>query len=198
MNRWLFFTWLYPPAPGGVEEIVRATARGFADRCREVLVVTSATPDVGAGDRVEDGVRVIRLAGLHPRDTAPVPEEELGAVVEAFAPDAIHAHLLTYPWMPDRSAAVARALRRSPAPLLDQAHGGDPSQDREACVRLMGLVDAVVCDSAYIRGELEALAALASTLIVTWSSATGSHGATSGGQNPAFPLKSSHVSRGKV
>jgi glycosyltransferase involved in cell wall biosynthesis len=158
MSRWLFFTWMYPPAPGGVEEIVRATAQGFAARGREVLVVTSATPDVGAGERVEDGVRVIRLEGLHPSDRAPVPEEELAATVEAFAPDVIHAHMLSYPWMPERSATVTRALRRSGETLLDQAHGGDPQQDAESCLRLMCGVDAVVCDSAYIRDVLVALA----------------------------------------
>ena len=58
MSRWLLFTWLYPPAPGGVEEIVRATAQGFSARGRDVVVVTAATPAVGRGDRIEDGVRV--------------------------------------------------------------------------------------------------------------------------------------------
>src|SRR4051794_24555143 len=145
MNRWLFFTWVYPPAPGGVEEIVRATAQGFSASGRDVVVVTSATPAVGSGERDEDGVRLIRLDGLHPADHAPVQEDELERLVTTFAPDVVHTHLLSYPWMPERSEAVMRAVRHSGAPLIDQAHGGDLKQNDRACLQLMRKLDAIVC-----------------------------------------------------
>ena len=156
----LVFSYFYPPFVGGAELIARAGARGLARRGHTVTVLTAAPRDRILPAAVEeDGVLVIRDPQLHPA----LPEDEdfsvlyerVAHLLDCSAFDGVHSHLLTYPWVGRRSAAILAQIDERRLPLVDQAHGGDPELQALRCVELMQRVERVVSDSDYATRRME-------------------------------------------
>ena len=160
----LVFSYFYPPFVGGTENIAQAGVEGLAANGHQITVLTSAAP--GKSEtlrRIKQGrVKIISLPYLHPfRDES----EALAALPDRlhrlFAHerfDGVHAHLLTYPWAPARSACLLHAFAEYGIPVVDQAHGGTPERDVGTCLKLLDLIDGMIADSLYAKQLIENLA----------------------------------------
>lgn len=161
--RLLVFSCFYPPYVGGVENIARAAVEGLAARGHDVTVLTSGDvpPGEAAVQRTPAGARVVRMAWAHPRRdegwALREAERLVPRLLDSGGFDLVHAHLLTYPWTPDRSRWLLRELAARELPVVDQAHGGTPERDASLCLELMAQVRGLIADSHAAERQLRML-----------------------------------------
>ncbi|WP_162794515.1 glycosyltransferase family 4 protein [Nocardioides houyundeii] len=119
----------FPPRVGGSSHLSEALAKGYAARGHDVLVVTAAYADAPAYEE-RDGLRIVRLpAVMLPESklavsfdlsfaTRPSLRRRLAALLDDFAPDAIHQH----GQMMDLTWATGAYARRRGVPTLLSIH----------------------------------------------------------------------------
>lgn len=109
------------PEGGGQGKVVSKVSMELAGRGHEVTVV-SATRE-GAGEHMEDGVRVIKLKPTFVLSNTPVKLglfSDLNTVIKKTKPDAVYAHT-PVPYFAD---VAALAARRNRIPLILHYHSG--------------------------------------------------------------------------
>lgn len=130
-RRILHLSWEYPPLVyGGLGRHVHALAEAQAARGDDVTVLTQASPQARADDRV-NGVRILRVP--HDPPTVPFDEAHLLAwvmgmesaiarrgieIVDDHAPDIVHAH----DWMMAHAAATVTSAAQGAAALVATIH----------------------------------------------------------------------------
>ncbi|MFC4449627.1 glycosyltransferase family 4 protein [Halorussus aquaticus] len=114
----------YPPWDrGGAQRIAAQLAEGYDDRGHEVAVLTAVERRADAGRATANGVAVRKLWSPKPRSVLPYLTlhnpfvvRRIGRVLDAFDPDAVHAHNVHYL----SNAGLRAAARR--APVVETYH----------------------------------------------------------------------------
>ncbi|NEU56559.1 glycosyltransferase family 4 protein [Halorussus sp. MSC15.2] len=107
----------YPPWDrGGAQRIAAQLAEGYDERGHEVAVVTAVENRADAGRATTNGVAVRKLWSPKPRSVLPYLTlhnpfvvRRIGRVLDAFDPDAVHAHNVHYLSNAGLRAAAERA-----------------------------------------------------------------------------------------
>jgi glycosyltransferase involved in cell wall biosynthesis len=107
----------YPPWDrGGAQKIAAQLAEGYAERGHDVAVVTAVADRTDAGRATPSGVPVRNIWSPKPRSVLPYLTlhnpfvvRKLGRALDAFDPDAVHAHNVHYLSNAGLRAAAERA-----------------------------------------------------------------------------------------